>query len=210
MSHFNKKIFILPFFGKLPSWIDQWKENMKHLNYDYIIDQDLDSFKARVKRVLGIECNIISGTGKVWDYRPALGLLYAKEIEGYTHWGHTDFDCVYGDVDKYEPAEYDIWSNHHNYIMGAWGIYKNNEKINNLFKKHPDWKNIMSGEKITAWVERSLTPIVNENCNIVYTFNQTKSQDDFSNLKYKKGKLYDGEDEVMMCHFRHTKVYPNI
>ncbi len=68
----------------------------------------------------------------------------------------------------------------------------------------------MSGEKITAWVERSLTPIVNENCNIVYTFNQTKSQDDFSNLKYKKGKLYDGEDEVMMAHFRHVKVYPNI
>ena len=210
MNHSNKKIFILPFFGELPSWIDEWKENMKHLNYDYIIDTDLDSFKARVKDILGIDCNIVEGTGKVWDYRPALGLLYAKEIEGYTHWGHTDFDCVYGDVDKYEPAEYDIWSNHHNYIMGAWTIYKNTPEVNELFKKHDFWKVILSEENINAWAEKSFTDIVDTNCNIVYTHHQSKDPNNFNNLTYKKGKLYDGEDEIMMAHFRHTKVYPNI
>ena len=141
----NNKIFILPFFGELPPWIEQWKKNMESLNYDYIIDTDLDSFKERVKRVLGIECNIVSGTGKLWDFRPALGLLYKDEIEGYTHWGHTDFDCVYGDVDKYEPECYDIWSNHHNYIMGAWTIYKNNPVINKLFKAFPKWREKMNG-----------------------------------------------------------------
>ena len=214
MKATNKKIFILPFFGDLPPWIDQWKENMKHLNYDYIIDQDLEGFKKRVKRVLGIECNIVSGTGKVWDYRPALGLLYAKEIEGYTHWGHTDFDCVYGDVDKYEPEEYDIWSNHHNYIMGAWTIYKNDPVINNLFKLHPIWEQILSSKDITAWAETTYTEIVDRNVNIVYTHHQSKDPNNFNNITYKlinkKGKLYDDGDEIMMCHFRHTKVYPNI
>jgi len=151
----NKKIFLLPYFGELPTWIEGWKKNMEHLNYDYIIDQNLDGFKKRVKDILGIECNIVEGTGKVWDFRPALGLLYAKEIKGYTHWGHTDFDCVYGDVDKFEPEEYDIWSNHHNYIMGAWAVYKNSDKVNNLFKKHKGWEKIMSGEKIQLGLSMS-------------------------------------------------------
>jgi hypothetical protein len=204
----SSKIFILPFFGQLPSWIDKWKENMGHLNYDYIIDEDLDGFKDRVRRILAIEPNIISGTGKVWDYRPALGLLYEEEIKGYTHWGHTDFDCVYGDVDSYEPKEYDIWSNHHNYIMGAWSIYKNNPVVNRAFKLHPEWKQIMSSSEITAWVEKSYTEIVNDNLNVVYTHYQTKSPDNFNNLTYNNGKLYDGKDEIMMAHFRHTKVYP--
>lgn len=206
----TNKIFILPFFGELPSWIDKWKENMEHLNYDYIIDQDLDGFKKRVKKKLNLECSIKEGTGKVWDYRPALGYLYQDEIKGYDYWGHTDFDCVYGDVDKYEPEEYDIWSNHHNYIMGAWTIYKNNEKINRLFQLHPDWREILSSKEITAWAEQGYTDIVNQNCNIVYTFHQTKDPRNFNNLTYKEGKLYDGKDEVMMAHFRHTKVYPNI
>jgi len=210
MNHSNKKIFILPFFGPLPEWIDQWKENMKHLNYDYIIDQDLDSFKKRVKDVLGIECNIVSDTGKVWDYRPALGLLYAKEINGYTHWGHTDFDCVYGDVDKYEPEEYDIWSNHHNYIMGAWTIYKNNLVVNSLFNLLPNWQDKMTGIEPLGWAEKEYTQIVDANVDIKYTHHQSKNPNNFNNLTYKKGKLYDGEEEIMMAHFRHVKVYPNI
>lgn len=204
----NKKIFILPFFGQLPSWIDKWKENIEHLNYDYFIDQDLDGFKKRVENVLNIECNIVKGTGKLWDFRPALGLLYENEIKEYTHWGHTDFDCVYGDVDKYEPKEYDIWSNHHNYIMGAWTIYKNNPVINKLFKLYPKWKDKMTGTEPNGWAEQEFTEVVNDNCNIVYTFNQSKDFHNFNNLTFKNNKLYDGGDEIMMAHFRHVKEWP--
>lgn len=208
----NKKIFILPFFGKLPEWMSKWKKNMENLNYDYIIDTNLEDFKDRVKRVLKIDCFIENGTGKVWDFRPALGLLYEKEIEGYTHWGHTDFDCVYGDVDKFEPKCYDIWSNHHNYIMGAWTIYKNTPLINKLFMIYSDWREKMVGSKPLGWAEKEYTQTIDSICNIkvVYTHNQTKSPDNFDNLKLINKKLYDGEDEIMMAHFRHTKVYPNI
>ena len=178
------KIFILPYFGKYPDWLDQWIANMEYLNYDYIIYSSLKKFKQRVRDKLGIEPNIEGGTGKVWDYRPALGVLFEEEIKGYDYWGHTDFDCVYGDVDKYMPKEFDIWSNHHNYICGPWTIYKNDSWINNLFRLCPEWKEIMENPKALGWAEREYTKIVNEYCNVVYTFHQTKSQDDFSNLKF--------------------------
>ncbi|KKK53002.1 hypothetical protein LCGC14_3099160, partial [marine sediment metagenome] len=115
-----KKIFLLPFFGQYPPWLDQWVANMEHLDYDYKIFSNLKKFKERVREILRIEPNIEGGTGKIWDYRPALGLLYADIIKDYDVWGHTDFDCVYGDVDKYMPKDFDIWSNHVDYVMGAW------------------------------------------------------------------------------------------
>ena len=203
-----KKIFILPFFGEYPSWLDQWVANMEHLDYDYKIFSNKKLFENRVREILNIEPYIIGGTGKVWDYRQALGVLYADEIKGYDCWGHTDFDCVYGDVDKYMPKEWDIWANHVDYICGPWTLYKNTDKINNLFRLYDGWKDKMENPRITGWGEYEYTTVANANCNVAYTFYQTKSQDDFSQLRYENGKLYDGEDEVMMAHFRHVKVYP--
>jgi len=203
-----KKIFLLPYFGEYPPWLDQWVANMEHLDYDYKIFSNKKLFENRVREILNIEPYIIGGTGKVWDYRQALGVLYADEIKGYDCWGHTDFDCVYGDVDKYMPKEWDIWANHVDYICGPWTLYKNTDKINNLFRLYDGWKDKMENPRITGWGEYEYTTVANANCNVAYTFYQTKSQDDFSQLRYENGKLYDGEDEVMMAHFRHVKVYP--
>lgn len=205
-----RKIFLLPYFGKYPDWLDKWVANMELLDYDYKIFSNLKLFKQRVEDILGIKCNIKEGTGKVWDYRCALGLLYQDEIKDYDLWGHTDFDCVYGDVDKYMPNEFDIWSNHYDYIMGAWSLYKNNDQINNLFKLSPNWKNILESNDIYGWVEREYTQIANKNAKVVYTFYQTKNLNDFSTLSFKDNKLYEGNEEIMMAHFRRTKQYPNV
>lgn len=204
-----KKIFLLPYFGQYPYWLDQWVANMEHLDYDYKIFSNKKLFENRIREILDIEPYIIGGTGKPWAFRPTLGLLYADEIKGYDCWGHTDFDCVYGDVDSYMPKEFDIWSNHYNYICGHWTLYKNNDHINNLFRKYPYWKEELESPYAVGWGESvEGTTIVNENCNVVYTHYQTKSPDDFSKVRYENGKLYDGEDEIMLAHFNHTKIYP--
>lgn len=211
-----KRLFICPYFGKLPDWFDQWIANMQHLKplgYDYLIETNLKLFKQRVRDTLGIEPEIEPETGKPWDYRPMLGVMYAKELEGYDYWGHTDFDVVYGDVSRYEPKDYDIWSNHHNYICGFWTLYKNNEYVNNLFKLDPNWKKYVSSSKPNGWAEMGFTSVVDreyamERLKRVYTYYQAKDNNDDSKINYKDGRLYDGEDEIMTFHFRHTKRHP--
>lgn len=160
-----KKLFICPYFGKYPDWMDQWVANMemlKPLGYDYLIVSNLELFEQRVRDKLGIEPNITRGEGKVWDYRPMLGVLFEEEIKGYDFWGHTDFDVVYGDISKWEPDfnKVDIWSNHVDYICGFWTLYRNNEKINNLFRRAPEWKDILADPVASGWAEKGYTTVV--------------------------------------------------
>ena len=213
-----KKIFLLPFFGKYPDWLDQWVANMERLKpmeYDYIIFSNLELFKQRVRDKLGIEPRITPGESKIWDYRPMLGVLFEEEIKGYDFWGHTDFDVVYGDISKFEPdlTKLDIWSNHYDYICGFWTLYRNNEKINNLFRKTADWKEILANPIATGWVEKGYTRTVDLHHNMsdierLYTFLQAKNQSIDNNINYKDGKLYDGDLEIMAYHFRRTKRWP--
>lgn len=104
-----KKLMICPYFGTLPPWFDSYLANiemLKPLGYDWHITTNLKLFKERVGDILGIKCPIVPGTGKPWDYRPAFGVLFAEELKRYDYWGHTDFDCVYGRVDRFVTDEF--------------------------------------------------------------------------------------------------------
>src|SRR3990167_125719 len=155
-----KKVFITPYFGDFPEWMDKFKAHFEEVlrpkGYDWILDTDLEGFKARVKRKLNIEYPGLPGTGKVWDYRGALGFLYEEEIRGYEFWGHCDFDMVFGDVDKWVTdeflAELDVHSNHISYVNGCWSLYRNTQKVNTLFMG-TDWKKYMTGGDVNGWIE---------------------------------------------------------
>ncbi len=210
-----KKILLLPWFGPFPSWLDQWVANMEYLKpmgYDYKIYSNLDLFKERIVEVLGINPVIESGTGKVWDYRPALGLLFSEDIKGYDYWGHTDFDCVYGNVEKFIPDSFlknvDIYGNHYDYISGPWSLYRNCKEVNNAFKLHPRWKVYMESPVATSWSESEFSTIAQQHLRVKYLCQQTKDWNNFDTLKLVDGSLYEGDDEVMMAHFRRTKVWP--
>lgn len=211
-----RKIFLLPYFGDLPPWYDKWLTNFEEVlrpkGYDFLLDQDLEGFKKRVKEKLGIEYPGLPNTGKVWDYRCALGYLYEDEIKGYDFWGHTDFDCVYGDVEKYLPDEFlkdvDVHSNHHSYVMGAWALYKNKPEINKLFLRGP-WYENMIGEQPTGWVEKEFSSLLEESeFKWVYTFHQGNPWTKEPKLSMINGKLYQDGEEIMQFHFRHSKKWP--
>jgi len=200
----------MPFFGELPEWYDKYEVPD---GYDMLLDQDLEGFKKRVKDKLGIDCPIIWGTGKVWDYRCALGLLYEEEIKGYDFWGHTDYDCVYGNVDKWVTDDFlsnlDLHSNHNTYVNGCWSLYRNTPEVNNLFKQCPEWKEKMIYPEANGWVENEYSRTLEQSgLRYEYTFWQGNPYTTEPNLKKKGGKLYQDGQEIMMFHFRRSKKFP--
>ncbi len=217
-----RKLLICPWFGPLPDWMDLWEANVEKIlvpeGYDILRPDSLDGFKARVKRVLGVGCPIVEGEGKIHDYRCTFGLLFERELEGYDYWGHTDFDCVYGRVGTFLPDQVlgavDIFSNHIDYVSGPWSLYRNEPFINKLFQRYPEWRWHLENPDTTGWVEREFTGEVNgahDEGLLVRRYEswQTRNLDDFSRVRFDdEGRLVEGEREIMVAHFRRTKVYP--
>lgn len=215
------KVFICPYFGDLPPWIGQWRKNterMRQHGYDFLFDDDEEAFGTRVRRVLGIECPPMAGTGNVHNFRPALGLLYADEIAGFDYWGHTDFDCVYGRVERWMTegflAGLDVFSNHDDYISGPWTLYRNTPLVRSLFLRTDEWVARMSQEDTWGWAEKGFTYIVDEahddgEINRCYAKWQSRYPHDFSKLRLRpNGALLEEGREIMMSHFRHVKEWP--
>lgn len=218
MAHL-RKLLICPWFGDLPEWFDKYRNNVKETlekdGYTLLVDTDLAGFKDRVRDKLDIDCPIKPGTGKVHDYRASFGVLYEEEAKGYDFWGHTDFDCIYGNIGKWITDEFlndlDIHSNHTDYLCGPWSLYRNNEYINNLFKKYPRWKDRLTEEKASGWLEfqDGFTGVLDAehnkgNIRRVYTFWQG-DPDRAQDIRYADGSLFEVDKEIMMFHFRRTK-----
>ena len=217
----QEKILICPYFGDLPPWMDHYwanAERLKEHGYNFLLEDDEEAFRDRVRDKLGIEPPPMWGTGKIWDFRPALGLLYQEEIHGAEFWGHTDFDCVYGRVEQWGSDEFlsglDIWSNHIDYLCGPWTMYRNDPYINMLFTEVGKWTQKMESVDPTGWAEREFTCFVDlaHSEKLIrrrYTMFQTRNLNDFSQLRLDEdGALWEANEEVMMAHFRRTKVYP--
>jgi len=216
------KCMVVPYFGQYPEWFDLWMRNterMREHGYDFLFDTDEQDFRKRVWRKLGIECPPMNGTGRVWNFRPAFGMLYEDEIKEFDFWGHTDFDCVYGRVEDWVTANFldglDVHSNHDDYICGPWTLYRNTPVVNTMFQATGEWKERMEGDDWShGWAEKGFTQIV-DNFHAEglirrqYTKWQTRSQDDFSTcVLHEDGRLTEGGTECMMLHFRRTKQYP--
>jgi len=214
------KIFICPYFGELPSWFDLYLQNFKslrRLGYEILIDENEDKFRQRVSDKLGIVAPALRGSRKLSDLRMMLGELYQEEIADFDFWGLTDFDCVYGRVDRFIPdeqlAEIDIHSNHFCYIAGPWTLFRNSPRINSLFREYPGWQEEATDPSLTGWGEKEFSKLVDArhedgNLRRLYTHFQSKSPTDLSAVHFEGDALYDGEDEIMMAHFNRSKVYP--
>jgi hypothetical protein len=214
------KIFICPFFGDLPPWYEHWESNSEHLRelgYEFLFDNDEMEFRTRVHEKLGIVCPPLWGTGKMWDFRPALGLLYEDEIAGFDFWGHTDFDVVYGRVDQWVTNDFlqeiDMHSNCFDYVNGSWSLYRNTEQMRDLFMQEPLWREIMESPAATGWAEKEFSKLIShahEEGSLVKAWTQWQvfTEIELANLRWDGEKLMCGENETMMAHFRRTKVFP--
>lgn len=215
------KCLVCPYFGEYPPWWKHWLSNTEHLRdlgYEFLFDNDEDAFRKRVRRVLDIECPPMWGTGKVWDFRPALGLLYREELTGFDFWGHTDFDCVYGRLDQFVSDEFlqdiDMHSDCRDYVNGPWSLYRNTTQMRELFFEEPLWEELMQEPEPNGWAEFAFSGLIraaHDEGQLVKAWTQWQvfEERDLAELWLaSEGRLTLRGEEVFMAHFRRTKVYP--
>jgi hypothetical protein len=214
------KLFVCPYFGDLPPWYEHWERNSEHLRdlgYEFLFDNDETEFRARVKERLGITCPALWGTGKMWDFRPTFGVLYADEVAQFDFWGHTDFDVVYGRVDNWVTDDFlqaiDMHSNCSDYVNGSWSLYRSSAQMANLFREEPLWREIIESPVATGWAEMEFSKLIahsHEEGSLVKAWTQWQvfTEMELANMWWDGEKLMCGGNETMMAHFRRTKVYP--
>jgi len=223
-----KKLFLVPYCGDLPNWMDKYKDNiekLKQYGFEWKIITDIEDFKQRVRDKLRVEPCIPPNTIKMSDFHPAMGLLYEEELKGYDFWGYTDLDIVYGRLDKYVTDELlnavDVFSNDENEMCGPFSLLRNCSKVNNLFKDKANWKQIMEDGYIYIFNEDGrdgdfgFTSLVNNEVRVGHLRRRSahwmsNERSSFELEMKKDGSLFNCGDETMMFHFNDSKKYPEI
>src|SRR5678816_2825204 len=108
-----------------------------------IIPMTIEGFDALIEKHCGVKVgNYLTPEGVphklVSEYYPAYGEIFQEFTRSFEFWGHTNWDMVYGRLDRFLPDSVlrtcDIWSDDPNAIDGIFCLYRNAAEINNLFR----------------------------------------------------------------------------
>ena len=216
-----KALLICPYFGDLPDWWERYEAEeiprLERQGYDMLLGFNEADFHYRCKEILGIEPPPMANTGKTWDFRPTLGLLYEQEARAYDWWGHTDFDCVYGHlptselledhgiggapVDAYTDCAYD-------YLAGPFSLYRNRPWVNRCFTLVPEWKKNVCAAEPTGWQETSFSKKMAEMGNVLVEDTHAYTEAELDVLRRDGDRLFVLDREMPFAHFRRTKKWP--
>lgn len=239
-----KKVFLQTQFGSPHEWTEKYFTNIKTLEEHgwywkiftpnkyksegnlEIIPMDIHEFDALLYTKLGLKVanRIVGGRPYkyVSDYYVAQGRIFEDFIKGFDFWGHTNWDMVYGRLDHFLPDSFlkdcEIFSDDPNELNGIFSLYRNNEKINNLFKKIPNWEAMMSDiEHLYVTDEHEMTKVVFAERDAGKLQLKTSPEgywhmyDPKTYLRMKMdGSLWGNQKEIMTFHFNRTKVYPKL
>jgi len=145
-----RTLFILPFFGEM-KWLDQYMENingLKQYGFEWLIFRDKAIFAELIEKKTEVKPDLSGYTSKPCDFAPAFGVIFEDYIKGYDFWGYTNFDLVYGRLDRFITdtllGRCDIISGDDKAMNGMFSIMRNNKNVNNLFRKYVGWEKIFS------------------------------------------------------------------
>lgn len=181
-----KKVFLQTQFGEPHSWTEQYFENVKMLEpYGWflkvftpnpwkseanieIVPMTIHDFDALIEKRCGVAPGNFIHNGRphklVSDYYPAYGHIFNDFIRGFDFWAHTNWDMVYGRLDRFIPDDtlgsLDIWSDDVNAINGIFCVYRNLYGINNLFRQVPQWEKAFTEHSLFAYDEVYMTRLM--------------------------------------------------
>jgi len=161
----SKIAIVVCYFGKFPWYFHYFLHSCRYNpTVDFYIITDNEDWQSKTKNVFFIRKQLkdieeaatkklgfnvdIPYPYKLCDIKPAYGLLFSDILKDYDFWGHSDLDIVYGDIREFMTeallAKYDIISVRHDYVTGTFALFRNNKKMNLLFKQSRDYKKVFS------------------------------------------------------------------
>lgn len=171
---------LMPYFGTWPFWIELFIESCRNnatIDWYFFSDcgvlesfpanvkyqeMSFDQYKALVSSQLSINFEP-DNAYKICDIRPAFGFIHKELIASYDFWGFGDLDLVYGDLRALYTREYlsscDVYSNHATRISGHLCIFRNTEKMQQVFQKIPNWQDKFSNPLHLAVDERAFSKL---------------------------------------------------
>lgn len=237
----RKKVFLSPLFQFPIPWMDQYIDNFNKLGEDWhhfiftdldlksrgnvtVVPMNNDQFASLVEQKTGVRPYVPAPSPKFGDTRPAFGKIFEDYIHDFDYWGHTDFDVVFGRVDRFITDELlehcDIFSNDPDAINGIFSLYRNNEKVNNLFRDVPGWAEIFKDERYHAFDEQEYSELIrtlSAEGEILFIDKFWQEHDNQPLHKPEPILVMDLDGtlrnrntgkEMMMFHFRRTKRWP--
>lgn len=232
-------ILIVPYIGKWPLWFEAHLVSIAKnptVNWLFITDCDLpknypnnvrfittslESLNIKINRVLGIEVPL--SPRKLCDVRPAYGEIFQEYISDHDFWGFCDVDIIWGDIRSYvtEPilSEYDIISSRKDAVSGHFTILRNTAAINSLYLSIPDYRGMLSQNKLMRIDEEAFTaylktPEIQLNCKIWWQDYLMNNKNGKAHQEYyldrwmwQEGKMINTKNgqEVMYLHFINWK-----
>lgn len=179
----KKILFICPYFGVYPNYFNltlnsikrnptiDWliitdiKKLYKYPNNVKIIYMTFSELQEKVQSCFDFKINL-NMPFKMCDFRPAYGIIFKQYLDGYDFWGHCDFDCIYGNLRKFLPEKI-LNENERIYCLGHMSLYKNTDKINNMFKNkidiETDYKEVFTHDKSYSFDEMGIIRIFTNN-----------------------------------------------
>lgn len=228
------KVLISPLFKFPIPWMAQYYDNFNslgaHWQHFIFTDQQLESrgnitvfkmdnvvYSKLVETKTGVKVNVPAPSSKFGDMRPAFGHIFEEYIEGIDYWGHTDFDMILGNLDKYVPddilSKCDIFSDDPKAVNGIFTLYRNTSRVNKLYMKHQGWQEIFADSRYHAFDESEYSGLVNDlaKYGVIRFVDGKRHGNDkhgVGKIELKDGSLYQDGNEIMAFHFKETKRWP--
>lgn len=102
-----------------------WPPNVK------VVYTTLDDIRLRVQHLFPFKISL-KKPYKLCDYKPAYGLIFEKELEGFDFWGHCDTDMIIGNIRHFVTDS--VLENDKVFSRGHFTLYRNNKQMNSYFQ----------------------------------------------------------------------------
>ncbi len=161
----KKVVLIIPYFGKKPDYYSLWEMSAKaNSTVDFLILTDVREIKEdrnihvkymqfselreRIQKEFDFKLSLNSAY-KFCDFRPAYGYIFAEEVKEYDFWGHCDMDLIFGDIRSFLTEDI-LEQNDKIFEHGHFCLYRNNERMVNLFREDGPYPEVNYKEAFTT------------------------------------------------------------
>jgi hypothetical protein len=170
-----KIALVICYMGPLPRYFDLFLASCEwNPDVDFLIVSDrplprpvmpnirwvqmtLGELNEHLAARLGFEVHVEKAY-KLCDFKPTYGHTLADWLEGYDFWGHIDADVLFGDIRSVLTDEllgrYDVLSlRGAPWISGAFTLFRNEERVNLLFKEAPAHESMLQNPVTQSFTE---------------------------------------------------------